>query len=272
MMRAFTACLLITLAPFGAGAMTNYEACIALVKSNPERAQNEALAWYQASGDLGALHCEALALAAQGASRTAAEKLEALAAAPEIDADTSAEIRMQAALLYRQGGDDKSAETVLTPALSESRGAIVAPGFIERASIRAAGGDWQGVRADLDAALRLLPGDGEALALRAAARRRLNDLPGAAADAKAATAAEPENPAAWLERGLAERDLVETIAARASFLRTIELAPEAPTAAMARAALQDMDAPAGAVSAAAPTETTTSEPEPAQPKRQRTGR
>lgn len=122
MMRAFTACLLITLAPFGAGAMTNYEACIALVKSNPERAQNEALAWYQASGDLGALHCEALALAAQGASRTAAEKLEALAAAPEIDADTSAEIRMQAALLYRQGGDDKSAETVLTPALSESRG------------------------------------------------------------------------------------------------------------------------------------------------------
>ncbi|MFV0473633.1 MAG: hypothetical protein ACK5MQ_05425, partial [Pikeienuella sp.] len=208
------AAILAALAPSGARAVSGYAECAALAETDPERARNEARAWYEATGALGALHCEAMALTEQGATRLAAEKLAALANAPELTAAESAPVRIQASRLFRAEGDMAAALAALEPALSA--GEAAAPAYVERATIRSFSDDWRGVREDLDSALRLKPGDAATLALRAATNRRLGDAARARADAEAAIAADPKEALGWFELGFAAKgDGDETEARRA---------------------------------------------------------
>ncbi|MEX2518073.1 MAG: hypothetical protein WD969_01935 [Paracoccaceae bacterium] len=243
MMRALIG-FLFFLAPAAAGAVSNYADCIALAERDAERARNEAAAWFSVSGALGALHCEAQALAALGADRTAAEKLEALAGAPELGAEERAAVLTQAGSLYRREGDRAAARRALDAAHRAAGGGVAGAGvLVERAALSAEADDFAGAKLDLDSALRLRPDDAETLALRAAARRRLGDPANARRDALRALDLEPDHAPARLELGMAEADLGAHEAARAAFLATITAAPTSPTAGMARAALQDMDAP-----------------------------
>lgn len=243
-----------------ASAENDYDRCLELVKADPGRARELSLTWYQSTGDIAALHCEALALSAEGAFLTAAEKLAALARAPELSTEQGLMIALQSAILYRREGDDQTAEAVLTPRLSETAGPAAAPAFAERAMIRGARGDWRGARADLDAALRVSPYDGELLALRAAARRRMGDNAGALADALAAVKAEPGLAGGWLELGASHAATGAKAPAREAYLRAISAAPDSPAAQIARAALQDLDLPAAPKAPPAEPEP---EPEPA---------
>lgn len=241
-MRALIGVLFL-LIPATAGAVSNYADCIALAERDAERARSEAAAWFSASGALGALHCEAQALAALGADRTAAEKLEALAGAPELGPEERAAVLTQAGSLYRREGDIAAARRALDAALRAAGGGMAgAPVLIERAALSAEAANFTDAKADLDAALQLRPDDAEALALRAAARRRLGDSAGAKRDALSALELQPDHAPARFELGMAESDLGEPDAARTAFLAAIAAAPTAPTAGMARAALQDMDA------------------------------
>lgn len=260
MTRALAAALLIALLPSGAGAVSSYADCTAMVDEDPERARNEAVDWYAATGALGALHCEALALAAEGAFRTAAQKLAALAGAPELSAGESVAVRVQAARLYRADHDLDAARAILDEAIAANPGAAAAA-YVERAALQAEDQAWTGAKADLDSALRLQPRDAEALALRAAARRHLGDAAGGVLDAKAAIAADPGHAPGWLELGVTERARGDAGAARKAFLGAIEAAPDSPSAAMARNALQDMAAP----EAGAPTGTKRQGAAPASP-------
>ncbi|QIE56242.1 hypothetical protein G5B40_12695 [Pikeienuella piscinae] len=255
-----TPLLLIALAPGVAGAVSSYSKCAALVEKDAERARNAAVDWYEATGALGALHCEAMALSAQGANRTAAEKLEALAGAPELAPEEAAAVRVQAARLYRAEGDDAGATAALAPALAPALGAAAAPAYVERATIRGGAGDWTGARADLDTALRLRPGDAEALALRAAARRLSGDTAGGRADAEAAVAADAVHAPGWFELGMAARARGDETEARRAWLAAIEAQPDTQAAQMARAALQEMDAPSSTAAPAPSARVTAPEP------------
>ncbi len=252
-MRAPILLLLFALAPGAAGAVTGYADCAALVERDAERARNEAVAWYSATGSLAALHCEALALARQGAYRLAAEKLEAIARSPELDPEQQAEVLTQAAALRRDFGDLEGATETLGRAVAAAKGGPgAATPLIERAALHAAGGDFAAAKDDLDGALRLRPKDAEALALRAATERRLGDLLAARRDAEAAVAADPARARGRLELGLARAGLGDPEGAREAFLAAISAEPAAPAAALARSALQDLDAPEGRAAAAAP--------------------
>lgn len=224
-------------------AVEDYDSCVALVERDAPRAVREARIWREETGALGAMHCEALALAAAGSQRLAAERLEALAAAPALSPAEQASVWLQAATLRRDLGEEAAAEAALASGLAVAPGAAAAPLLIERAALRAARGDDGGAREALDSALRLAPGDPEALTLRAAARRRLGDPAGALADAEAALAADPTSAPASLERGLSAAEMGDGETARAAFLAAIAAAPEGPAAKIARAALQALDAP-----------------------------
>jgi tetratricopeptide (TPR) repeat protein len=217
-----------------------YEDCMALVARAPQQALAEAEAWARRGGGPAAEHCAAMALAAEGAWRRAAERLGDLAArAVSLPPEARAEMLEQAGAFWLQAGDAGLAQAAADQGLAIAR---EAPALLTlRAEAHAALGAWAAASADLDRALRAAPGDPTLLTLRAAARRNAGDAAGALSDARAAAAAAPGSAAALFERGAAEAALGETAAARRSWLDAVAAEPEAPAAAQARLSLQALD-------------------------------
>ncbi|MEM7268682.1 MAG: tetratricopeptide repeat protein, partial [Pseudomonadota bacterium] len=205
---------------------------------SPEVVRAEAIAWYAETGDPGALHCEAIALSEIGALRSAAAKMQTVAQLPDIDTLTRVDLLTQAALLWRQDGSSDAAFGALDTALKYQRTPRV---LIERSILHAERRAWEEAKADLDEALRMAPGDDEALALRAAANRRLGDHRAALQDAEQAIAVRPVSAAGWFELGKAELALGRKNGARRAWLKAIDVSPGGPYAALARGQLQDMD-------------------------------
>lgn len=231
--------ILIALSPAPALAQVfDYETCLNLTTVDPQQARAEAIAGFAATGEYSARHCEALALAEIGANRSAAEILQETAQAYEMDEAQRAELLLQAARQWREYGRPDAARGALNTGLVYRKTTAL---YIERASLSAEENLTQAALDDLNAALAIDPGDGEAMALRAAAKRRLGDTGGALRDARQAVELRPVSPSAWLELGKAEKDRSDRDAARRAWLKAIDVAPSSKAAALARGELQDMD-------------------------------
>ncbi|MGB0505658.1 MAG: hypothetical protein ACPGGK_05630 [Pikeienuella sp.] len=216
----------------------NYEDCLSLVAADPAGAEVQALRWFDRTGEPGALHCEAVALAARGAHGPAAQRFASLANSEAMDAETRAYLMLQSAEEWKALGELIKAQEAIEQGLKIYESADL---LVERALIRLNENQGQAARYDIDRALTLRPSDPELMTLRAAIKRRLGDRQGARVDAAEATLLAPDHADAWLELGLAEQALGREDLAREAWLTAISADPESPAASAARGALQDMD-------------------------------
>ena len=220
-------------------ALDSYEACLALVQSDPAKALDEARAWADGGGGPPARHCGCLALEQAGHYAEAAQCLEALAPGRGAgDRDTQAEILAQAGnawILQHEGQkayDALSRALALTPDDPDM--------LFDRARAAVLAEDFYAARDDLDhvipramGSLRL-----QALILRSDAKRELGDLTGARKDAEAAVNQQPDNAAAHVERGIDRYLQGDKSGGRGDWEEAVRLAPNTPAALDAQSLLQ----------------------------------
>jgi len=224
-----------------AGAVEDYEACVALAEENPERAEAEAAARAESGGGAAARHCRALALMGLGAERSAAALLDETAVGDRtLPAQVRADMLVEAGRIWLGLGALEPARAAAERALRIAEAPRAALVLIARLDAEAE--RWQAAEAALDRALAEGEPAAEILVLRASARRHLDKLAGARADLEQAAGLAPEDPALWLERGSVEAAAGDLDAARAAWLEAIALDREGPVGAAARLRLQRMDA------------------------------
>jgi tetratricopeptide (TPR) repeat protein len=182
-----------------------YQACVELAKTDPARAETEAIAFQGAGGGVPARHCRALAQLAAGKPAAAAATLADAARAAEASRSPfAAELWAQAGNAAFLAGDDAEARAHLTAAIAtagEHAPQMLAAFHIDRARVAAEAGDFALARQDLDQAIRLSPDDPAAWMLSAALARRQGDLGRAAADMERATARAGDDPDVLFEAG-----------------------------------------------------------------------
>jgi tetratricopeptide (TPR) repeat protein len=185
-----------------AHAEPSYEACTGLVETDPDAALDMAQTLKLMRGDdeAGGMHCEALALTAQGRPADAAPVFYQLA---ERMLQASDEMR---APVYAQAGDAWALAGNVAQARRAYSQAIARmpedPGYrLGRARMRALEENWEGARDDAAEALALDPYLTEAMLLRAAANRVLGFPQAALADANKAVELRPHDLEALVERG-----------------------------------------------------------------------
>ena len=161
------------------------------------------------------------------------------ARAGEVTGPAAAQAWARAALAWLDAGDGARARTAfdraLDPALSgDLRPADNAELRLGRARADALIGDMAAARADLDAAIRLAPGDTVPLLLSASLARRTGDLQRASDDLEAAWDLAPDDPLVLLEAAKVARASGEPEQASVAWRRV--LAIDADPAAKAEAA------------------------------------
>ena len=225
-----------------ASAVTDYDACVALVAADPRQAEIEAGDWARfGGGGAPARHCYALALIETGAPSRAIDELIGIAMEePDLGDPERADILGQAGNLLMQEGDAVTANVVAGQALRLDAANPAALAL--RARLKLEAGEPRAAIRDLNAALQGRPAAVDFLLLRASAYRQLGQYVQARDDASFASENAPEDAEVWLERGLAEAGLDDRPAARKSFLEAISLDREGLIGKSAQRALQRMDA------------------------------
>lgn len=223
-----------------------YDSCMALARSRPDKALDEAGRWRGLGGGAAARHCEAVALLGLGKAAEAGRRLEALAQEGGLAPGLVVDLLAQAGQAWGMAGDLSRAEAVQTAAVQAignrpDLAGRTADLLIDRAITRAGAGRDDDALADLSRVLGQEPGRVEALVLRAAARRRLGNLPGALADAEDAVRRAPTDEEARLVRGDCFLSLGDPNQARADWLAVLSLAPDSPAAATARGRIAALD-------------------------------
>lgn len=218
-----------------------YDECIALVASDPGRAEVEALRWAEVGGGAPAKHCRALALIAQGAERRGAELIIEIATDDRtLPDEVRSELLIEAGQIYLALGDTGPGLGAASRALQLARDPRAA--LVLSARLKADQGDWKGAVSDLDGALARGEPDAEMLVLRASARLHLGEKIAARGDLMWAAEIAPDLASVWLERGTLEEASDDRDAARAAWLRAIELDRDGIIAEAARLRLQSMEA------------------------------
>ncbi|MCH8168649.1 MAG: hypothetical protein IIC03_12090 [Proteobacteria bacterium] len=218
-----------------------YDDCVALVVTDPAKAEVEARRWVQAGGGSPARHCRALALLARGAGRRAAELMVAIAADDRtLPDEVRSEMLIEAGEIYLGLGELGLGRGVAARALLLARQPRAALALSAR--LKAARGDWRGAVNDLDGALARGEPDAGLLVLRASASLHLGQRVAARSDLSWASEIAPELAPLWLERGTLEAADGNRAAARAAWLRAIELDRDGIVGAAARLRLQMMEA------------------------------
>ncbi len=207
MPRLLALVLLLSGSPFPAMSANNspdeglrYRTCLALAHSTPSKAYEDALIWQNEGGAAPARHCVAMALLGLRDYIHAAEKLEALAYAPDAGDDAlRASALGQSGEAWLQANRPEEALRVLSRALDIE---INNADFLtNRARALMALDQPVAAHADLDAAIKLHPDNALSLRLRAAVLLFENDLIRAQDDINAALAFEPANVDSLLVRG-----------------------------------------------------------------------
>lgn len=188
---------------------TPFEACIALIDSDPNQAYEEGMARSALTGEVGGFRCAAMALIAEGRNEEGARRLEQLALSVSADLPgLRAELLSQAGnawLLDRDPAHARSAFSRAVATVEGAQGAVsdsaIADLLIDRARAYALEGDWRHSEEDLSHALDKRPNDALALRLRSYARMEQSAFDLAIADAEAAVAIEPSNVDALLMLG-----------------------------------------------------------------------
>lgn len=222
-----------------------FEACTALVDTDPARALDQAGAWRLNGGGVAARHCEALAYVAQKRWLPAATAFESAAR----DADTAADGRagnlwVQAGNAALAAGDAARALSAFDAALvrATAAGADLGELHLDRARARFALADRKGARADLDTALKLVAADPLAWLLSATLARQAGDLVRATTDIGEAQKRSPDDAQVALEAGniavLSGRD----DAARTAWTTAVRIAPASAAAKAAAEALTRLNA------------------------------
>lgn len=183
-----------------------FETCVALTKSDPEKALAEADAW-RVGGGLPARMCLGLAYVALERWDPAAVTFEQAAAEAEIQRDgRAATLWVQAGNAALAGDDPAKARGYFDRALAlpvladEMRGEV----HLDRGRAGVAIGDLAAARADLDQAVKLVPRDPMAWLLSATLARRQEDAARAQKDiAEAARIAPQQAPIAYEEGNIA---------------------------------------------------------------------
>lgn len=176
------------------------EACVAKIETDPENAYEDGLAWSFEGNRPGARQCTALALIALGNYDNGAQRLQALATAPDAGTMEQRAIYLsQAGQAWLMAGAPESAVVSFTDALK------LAPGTVEllmdRASAYILTAQWDEALSDLDYALASSPGFGAAHQLRAEVHLNMKSYDLAMKDVQAAMAADPKNIDTLLVRG-----------------------------------------------------------------------
>ena len=218
-----------------------YDECIALVETDPGKAERAAVDWARAEGGAPARHCQALALLALGAEAQAAALMVEIAAAERTLPDpVRGDILVEAGEILLEIGALGEAESAAARALlltSSPRGPLTLS-----ARVKAERGDWKGAVGDLDKAIAAGEPDPELLVLRASAQRRTGARVAARSDLIWAEELAPDLPSLWLERGALAEDEGKKDEARGAYLRAIDLDRDGAVGAAARLRLQRMDA------------------------------
>ncbi len=210
-----------------------FEACVRLAETDPVKALNDAGSWRVRGGGILARHCEALAFVAQKRWGPAAAAFEAAARDAERQADgRAAAFWVQAGNAALAGGDAASARSHFDAALARGTliGDAAGEAHLDRARALAGLGEGKAARADLDAALKLVPADPLAWLLSATLARRMNDLARAQADIAEAARRSPDDAAVALEAGNIAVLSGHDDAARTAWEAAIELKPGSPAA------------------------------------------
>lgn len=218
-----------------------YDDCIALVATDPARAEIEAQRWVEDGGGAPAWHCQALALLAQGAERHAAELIVELATDDRtLPDEVRSDMLIEAGEIYLGLGEIAMGHSVASRALQLAREPRAA--LTLSARLKAEEDKWNGAVSDLDRALARGEPDAELLVLRASARLHLGERVAARGDLLWATEIAPDLAAVWLERGTLEAASDDRDAARAAWLKAIELDRDGIVGEAARLRLQKMEA------------------------------
>ena len=192
----------------------HYARCMDLAARDPAIALADASQWSKAGGGAPAEHCAARALAGLKRYDQAAARLDALAHAATTPAGMRGEIFSQAGNAWLLAGNGTRAAASLRAALTISAGD--ADLFADLGRADAMLRKWKDAVLDLNAAIGMRR-DSSLLVLRASAHRALKDYRAALNDLNAALAIKPGDGDALLERGLLRRDLGDVGGARNDF-------------------------------------------------------
>ncbi|MFT5486851.1 MAG: tetratricopeptide (TPR) repeat protein [Paracoccaceae bacterium] len=229
-----------TTAPTGAKKYTN---CMALARSDPEKAVGVAAAWERTGGEEGARHCSAVALLNNGAYEEAARRLESLAATSRRPGKRlKAELLAQAGQAWLIAGKTTEALSAQTRALDLAGPRIEL--LLDRAITRASIGEYWDAIDDLNQAVDQDSKRVDALVFRATAWRQLKNLDLAQDDIARAVDLAPGNVDALLERGNILSLRGDNAAAAADWNRVISLDAKSPAADAARENLAKQTGPA----------------------------
>jgi tetratricopeptide (TPR) repeat protein len=246
MMRFLSLFLLIAV-PAGAatfsGDASRYNACLALVKTDPQRAIANAQAWRIEAGGAPAQHCLALAQFEHGDHAEALKSFEGAAAKSELAKDgLAASIWTQgaeAALLARQ---PDTAASFLTRAIEGDPGSLSpraeASMRITRAEAFVDLKDYPKAAADLDKATTLWPDVPWGWLLKATLARRMGDIKTAEAAIIEAGQRQPDAADVQLEAGNIAMARGDTALARAAWTAAAKAEPDSEAGRAAEAALK----------------------------------
>jgi tetratricopeptide (TPR) repeat protein len=224
-------------------APTPFAECIALVDKDPVKAIDYASAWRLRGGDLDARQCLGLAFAAQQRWAAAAVAFEQAAQeAEKLHAPRSGQLWMQAGNASLAGGDFPKARLAFDAALAggQLRGADQGEAHLDRARAAVAVKDSKAARADLDAAIKLVPEDALAWLLSATLARRDGDLARALADIAEAAKRSPDDASVAFEAGNIAALSGADGAARTAWEAAVKASPESPAGKAAAASLKQL--------------------------------
>jgi tetratricopeptide (TPR) repeat protein len=197
-------------------------ACLALVRSAPARAAEEAARWRLEGGGVPARRCLGLALAAEGKPGAARAEFEGAARAAALANDPgTARLWAMAGNAAMGAGDFPGARVALDQAIAVAPGAgesaaLRAGLHTDRAGVAMALGDTAAAGADLDRAIALNPADPQARLLAAKLARGRGDLAAARDQISTARRLAPGDAEIEAESALIGALMADSPAARAA--------------------------------------------------------
>jgi tetratricopeptide (TPR) repeat protein len=224
--------------PGGDGA--RFDACLKLIKADPQAAVDQASEWAQRSNDVPARQCLGLAFVAAERWEPATVAFEQAAQDAEIKRDGRATILWVQAGNAALGGDDPGKarqdldRALALPTLPDQ---LRGEAWLDRARADVALGDLPLGRTDMDKALKLVPADPFAWLLSATLARRQRDHERAEKDIQEAAKLAPDDPAVVLEMGNIADARGQREAAKLAWTRAAQLGPGTPEGKAAAEAL-----------------------------------
>lgn len=225
----------------GRGTQARFDACARLSDSDPAAAQKEAIAWAKSGGGVAAAQCLGIARSAADDWKGALDAFTTGATLADRTHDglAAANLWVSAGNAALAGGDYAKAREALSAAIASPLLADPLKGeaYLDRARADVAAGDTQAARADLDAAVKLVPADPMAWLLSATLARRAGDATRARADINEAMLRAPNQSDILYEAGNIAATAGDMGDARAQWTRASLAEPDSDAAKRAKAEL-----------------------------------